>query len=71
MTTLTQAEVEFTVLDGLSSLGWQVTHGSDILPGKPNTERADYSRVAGPYLEDIHFGRRRLGNGYETGIHQL
>ena len=45
MTTITEADVERAALDWLSSLGWQVAHGSDIAPETPHAERDDYGQV--------------------------
>ena len=45
MTTLTEADVEQATLSWLSGLGWQATHGPDIAPDTPNTERDDYGQV--------------------------
>ena len=45
MTTITEAEVEQTVLDWLNGLGWQVAHGPNIAPGEPGAERAAYEDV--------------------------
>ena len=39
MTTITEADVEQAALD------WQVAHGPDIAPDKPNAERDDYGQV--------------------------
>ena len=45
MTTITEADVEQTALDWLSSLDWQVAHGPDIAPDSPNGERGNYRQV--------------------------
>ena len=45
MTTITEAEVEQAALDWLTTLGWQVAHGSDIAPDTPDAERNDYVQV--------------------------
>ena len=39
MTTIIEADVEQAALD------WQVAHGPDIAPDKPNAERDDYGQV--------------------------
>ena len=35
MTTLTEADVEQSVLDWLQTTGWSVAHGPDIAPDAP------------------------------------
>ncbi len=45
MTTLTEADVEQAALAWLRGLGWQVTHGPDIAPDTPGSERNDYGQV--------------------------
>ena len=45
MTTLTEADIEFAALTWISTLGWQVAHGSDIAPDTPGAERDDYGQV--------------------------
>ena len=45
MTTLTEADVEQAALAWLRDLGWQVTHGPDIAPDTPGSERNDYGQV--------------------------
>ena len=45
MTTLTEADVEQIALDWLKTIGWTVTHGSEIAPETPNAERSGYDQV--------------------------
>ena len=40
MTTITEHDVEHTVLDRLADFGWQIAYGPDIAPDAPNAERA-------------------------------
>ena len=46
MSVLTEGDVEQVALEWLSGLGWQVSHGTDIAPDGPNSERSDYGQVA-------------------------
>ena len=41
----TESEVEDAALDWLAGCGWNVTHGPDIAPDSPGSERADYGAV--------------------------
>ena len=41
----TESTVEAAALTWFENLGWNVTHGPDIAPDTPNTERADYGEV--------------------------
>ena len=41
----TESEVEDAALDWLAGCGWNVTHGPDIAPDSPGSERADYGVV--------------------------
>ena len=41
----TESEVEDAALTWLRAVGWLVTHGPDIAPDMPATERRDYSEV--------------------------
>ena len=45
MTTFNESTVEAAALDWMSTIGWQVAHGSDIAPDTPGAERADYGQV--------------------------
>ena len=45
MTSLTESDVEAAALEWLAGLGWGIAHGSDIAPGAPGEERADYGAV--------------------------
>ena len=45
MTTITEHDVEHTVLDRLADFGWQIAYGPDIAPDAPNAERTDYGQV--------------------------
>ena len=45
MTMLTEADVEQAALDWLAGLGWRITHGPDVAPDAPDSERADYGQV--------------------------
>ncbi len=45
MTSLTESDVEAAALEWLAGLGWGIAHGSDIAPGAPGAERADYGAV--------------------------
>ena len=45
MTTFSESTVEAAALGWLSTIGWQVAHGSDIAPDTPGAERADYGQV--------------------------
>ena len=45
MTSLTESDVEAAALEWLAGLGWGIAHGSDIAPGAPGGERADYGAV--------------------------
>ena len=42
---VTESEVEDAALDWLAGCGWNVTHGPDIAPDSPGSERADYGVV--------------------------
>ena len=42
---VTESEVEDAALDWLAGCGWNVTHGPDIAPDSPGSERADYGAV--------------------------
>ncbi len=43
--TITEADIEFAVLDWLAALGWQVAHGRAIASDTPGAERGDYGQV--------------------------
>ena len=45
MTTITEHDVEHTVLDRLADFGWQIAYGPDIAPDAPNAERTYYGQV--------------------------
>ena len=45
VTTITEHDVEHTVLDRLADFGWQIAYGPDIAPDAPNAERTDYGQV--------------------------
>ena len=45
MTTITEHDVEHTVLDRLADFGWQIAYGPDIAPDAPNAERTGYGQV--------------------------
>ena len=45
MTSLTESDVEAAALEWLAGLGWGIAHGSEIAPGAPGAERADYGAV--------------------------
>ena len=45
MNPVSEATVEFAVLDWLGSAGWNPVHGFDIAPDTPGAERGDYGEV--------------------------
>ena len=45
VTAVTESVVEDAALDWLAGCGWNVTHGPDIAPDSPGSERADYGAV--------------------------
>ena len=45
VTAVTESVVEDAALDWLAGCGWNVTHGPDIAPDSPGSERADYGVV--------------------------
>ncbi|HKI83915.1 MAG TPA: type I restriction endonuclease, partial [Candidatus Krumholzibacteria bacterium] len=42
---VTESVVEEAALAWLESVGWQVAHGADLVPGTPGAERTDYQHV--------------------------
>ncbi|MGH9832903.1 MAG: type I restriction endonuclease, partial [Blastocatellia bacterium] len=45
MSNFTESVVEEAALDWLGKLGWAAINGSQIAPGEPTSERADYAQV--------------------------
>ena len=65
MAAFTESTVEAAALAWLESVGWAVRNGTEIAPGEPAAERADYGQVA-----YIGFSRYD-GNLLDAGTHPV